>query len=310
MQNKTSENAPLKWDDLFYENLLQCLESVSQRFPENTAIIENLSSIKILKGMKHTFRTKWREFSAGHIKEIMTCDSVSVCKIFDECESPILSSLGLSNMLLNPKVEIQTKESIWKFIHVLTTISHAGTDTEIPKDQLAVYNIAAEASLKTQKQMWEVMQNSATPQAPSTSTSAPADATKTAAAPGGATTRPNMKETFEAMIDSMPKFMKQFNEMMKDSGEENYLGNLARQFANPGQLQPGFENNIAANVMAAQSPNTTLMDETQRELQQQELKDENGSPVTVEYLLARHKRLEKIEKARAKRQTAGKKSGR
>lgn len=313
---KTTQSPPTDNDQCFYDNLVECLTSVSQRFPENTAVKSNLQMLKQFSNLKSTCRSQWREFTKDHIADVMCCNAKRVCDVFMASGQPMMTDIKIQDILLNPSVEFQTKDSIWKFLQVLTVLAHNGTETQITKKEIEIYKKASEAArvsavndtvrAVTKEEAIAVARENEAAAAAAAVTAPSGTSTNTTTKPKP----PDMKQAMETMIESMPKFVKQFNAIMNDKDGDNMFAQMARQFANPGALQPGLEPNLAATAMAQSAPEESVMQEVQQQMVAQGMVNAGTPSLSADEIMKKLKRLEQIESARAKRKKAAAKSGR
>lgn len=286
-------------DNEFSTQVAKVAKLLGTRFPDNagvSAMVSQLPMLAISGAMKSYLRTEWRTVSILHRFELVTAGNAHVAiAVFDGCPNPQLKSLGLAEILKNPDVEQEFKDELLSFISLLTILSHKGTDTDV---------MNTDGSLKTPPPA--AATTMATPAAPAgmdmnalmaAAMAAAGGGSAAAAATGGATAakRPDMKQAMEGLIESMPKLVETFNGLMKDDDGSNVFAQLAKQFTNPGQLQPGVANNVAANYAAMNAPDESVMSQVTESLAAQ------GSSMSADDVMERLARLDKLEKLRAKR---------
>lgn len=264
-------------DGEFCKHLKNVALQMYQRFPDNKEIASlngQLPMLDMIPNAKRMFRDLWRDFTVKYREAIMKCDTVAVVKMFEESDVEQVKSVGMDKVLVDPTVEQQTKESLWKYMQILTVLAHKGHPTEIK-----VKSAGASAS----------------PVAPSPKPIAPPDIVESAKPSGSSSQapKPDMEQMIKTALDAAPKVIETLNKVMKDDDGDNVVGQMLRQFMNPGALQTGIAPNMAANAMDMAS-NESVMQAVQTELGQMD-------PEEVVRQLKQYQRLKELKAKRAKK---------
>ena len=266
-------------DGEFCRHLKNVALQMYQRFPENKEIASlngQIPMLDMIPNAKRMFRDLWRDFTVNYRESIMKCETEPVVKMFEESDVQQVKSIGMDKVLMDPNVEQQTKDSLWKYMQILTVLAHKGHPTEI--------------KVKTAE---GTMEAKPTPIAPPDIESAATRVSAPPAAPGQQPPKPDMEQMIKTALDAAPKVIETLNKVMKDDDGENVVGQMLRQFMNPGALQTGLAPNMAANAMDMAS-NESVMQAVQSELGQMD-------PEDVVRQLKQYQRLKELKAKRAKK---------
>lgn len=204
----------------FYMVLVDFVSALSIRFPEN----EGVKMAKMGLGLANTssghtmIMSKWKELTLPLIEDIKKKNNQVIGNAMDSCDVSILADIQAGkSMLMSTEVDEDTKEKIWKFIHLLTSIAHGQNIVPVPP--------------------------AATPP-PTPAPVMPAPGATPPAVPSGNQIAKGIKE-------GLPQIIEAFQEVMKgEEGKPNPVGDFIKMMMNPNQKPgPGLANNIFANLM-------------------------------------------------------------
>jgi hypothetical protein len=285
----TAATTSTHFDNLFHENIIAVLEQIVARFPDNEqakGLLTMAPMANLDPRLKSVFRTEWREFTLDSRDTILAQDTDHVCQLFETSNYPQAKAIGIHLILRDPTLDPASRQAIWEYMKLLTVVSHAGTPTAIK---------APETQAKT-------------PAAPITPPKTPVMTGGVPAAVNGASAtqqKPDMEKAMKTLLDSMPKMVQTFNNLMKDDDGSNVFAQMAKQFTNPGALQTGVPNNLAMNLMAEQQNAPTMMQQVQEQLAVSS-GAATAPSLTVEDIVSKLEKLERIESLRAKKKQARK----
>lgn len=277
---QTNNLATEVYNQEFHDILQEFLTNLAQRFPERTGISEAKAMNGIFSDLSSQVekRSTWAKFSLPILPAIMNSMTFPVTSaiIREGAENPLIKRMGIDTILCDLSIDPETKQSVWKYLQVLTVIAHQGTDVVIPETTNPV--VGPESALSTIP-------------VPVTPTPAPVAAPVAAVAASSST--PDFAKIAEGLADSLPKVMEAFTRVMEKDGGNNPMAQMMKQFMNPNQLQPGFLNNVAATMMQSDI-DPGVMGTVQQE-----------TGVSAEDIMAKLQKLDRLEKAHAKRKSRG-----
>lgn len=277
-------------NEAFSGTLTEFLVNLTQRFPERAGIKEAglMNSLFNDPASMAAKRSSWAEFSLPILQAIMDGDRAAVLRSIDAeaAKNPLLQRMAIGAIMHDDLVDTNTKEQIWKYVQVLTVLAHRGTGVVIPEPKVAAPAAAPAAAPGAAL----APTPAAAPAAAPSAVPAPAPAAAPAAAPTGQ----DFAKLAEGFIDSMPKVMEAFNKVMEKDGGNNPVAQMLKQFMNPNQLQPGVLNNLAANAMQSG------LDANVMGAVQQQMNDLSAADI-----LAKLQKLDRLEKAHARRKRGG-----
>ena len=226
-------------------------------------------------------RSTWAKFSLPILPAIMNSSTnlVSLAISREGIENPLIKSMGIDTILSDVSIDLETKQSVWKYLQVLTVISHQGTNVVIPEVTKPVIPVVGPES---------VLSTIPVPVAPT-----PTPVTAPVAIVAASSSTPDFAKIAEGLADSLPKVMEAFTRVMEKDGGNNPMAQMMKQFMNPNQLQPGFLNNVAATMMQSDI-DPGVMGTVQQE-----------TGVSAEDIMAKLQKLDRLEKAHAKRKSRG-----
>lgn len=248
----------------FYNVLVEFTASLNTAFPENQGANNAHNMLQMIGAMDSTHGQMvqmWYELSKPVLEDVKNKNPGPVAAALDNCPNPVIAGINTASILCNEDVSQENKESMWKFLQTLTALSQMIYPT-LGKPE------AAEAA-----------------QPPRPPTPQPIPRATQQAAPA----KPNPGEVIKSITSAMPEIFKTLNDLMKQGGDDNPLGQMMQQMMNPNQLQPGMAPNLAANMMQ-QDPGPVM----------QQVGAETG--YSADEIMKKLARLEVYEKARAKRQ--------
>jgi hypothetical protein len=219
-------------DDQFMFQLYSVLTQIVRRFPDNRTATSLLNSFRLMESFKSEIRSGWRDMSTGSIESIMKRDPAQVALIMQKHPYPQVRDLGIDKYLVDPAVEEATKDSLWRYLQVLTMLSRG--------DEEQGAGAAAPVAFQ------------------------PVQPPQVRAAPPHKP--PDLKQNLETFVHAMPEIMKTVNKMLQDDDGTNVLAQLAKQIANPNQAQTGVAGNLAANLFEQKNDPETVMQQVQEEL--------------------------------------------
>lgn len=250
----------------FIQVLSEFVETLTRHFPDNTGAAKAKGMLDMFRDVPSTHDTivkSWYRISAPILEDIKNRNAEPVARALNGCDNPLIADIRADTIICNDAVSAENKEAAWKYCETLTALSQI---------------LCRQESMLGQPIAQAPAQPSAAPVA------APAPA---AAAPAAAKPKPG--DVIKQITTAMPEIFKSLNEMMKDGGDDNPMGQMLRQMMNPNQLQTGMAGNVAQNMMDG---------DTSSVMQQASL--ETG--LTTDEILFKLKRLDNFEKARARRQ--------
>lgn len=267
-------------DAAFNSMLTEFLTHLAARFPDNSGI----SQAKLLGTMMNDSasakmkREMWGSFSEPVLDAIMQEDVSPLSAALKSAGNPLISSMGIDQILNDASVDDATKASMWQYVQLLSVIAHQDTGVKVPRKAPKTEGAMAGPSLLATP---VVAAAPATPAAPVVAPAAAAPVVAPAAA------APDVAKVVEGFAAAMPKLMESFNTMMKDNDGDNPMAQMFKQFMNPNQTQPGVMNNLAANYMEGDT--TPMMAQVQEQL----------AGLSIQDIAAKLKRLERIESKHA-----------
>jgi len=272
--SKTSE-----YDDkvhAFSDTLEEFLRSLVTRFPENNGIKEAimLNSMFIDPGSMETKCDSWAIFSLPIINDIMSENTEMVVKAItkESQRNAVIKKLNIAFVLSDETIDTETKMGVWRYLHILTTIAHMNTGVEVPPRKRPVQISESKASLT------------------STTNSTNSSSTTVPQTPPILQGGPDFGKIAEGFADSLPKVIDAFSKVLEKDGGNNPIANMVKQFMNPNQLQPGFMNNVAANML--ESDLDPVMEQVRQQI---------GSNISAVDVLHKLQKLERLEKSHQKR---------
>ena len=236
----------------FYTVLVEFLKNLTLYFPSNEGAKNALTLLTLFNedtGSYLTMAKNWFEVTDPIKDKIKNKDSTAVVEAFEKTDNLIIKKLDIRSFMLEPSIEPNTKENIWKYIQSLTVISN---------------------NVMTNKPILVETKTETTPSAPATTTNQQQQQQQQ--------TPPNQPaEIIKGIAQAVPEIFKTLNELMKQ--EDNPMAQLMKQMLNPNSLQTGATANIAANfmdknnepVMSSVDPTSLSMDEISRKLQRLEM---------------------------------------
>lgn len=269
-------------DAMFCKHMTTVAQQMHARFPDKqevATLVGQLPMLDMVPQMKHMLRSGWRDFTKDYREDIMHRRLEPVTKMFETTDVAQAKMIGVHEVLADPSVEPETKESLWRYLQLLTIISHADAPTAIttePEPDQRPTPIAPPQSFTAQ----------APPAAPGATGATPA-------APA-AEQKFDLEKVIKTVLDSAPKAIETFNKVMEDDSEKNVIGQLFRQFANPGGTHPGMAGNLAAHVIDEKFGGASVMETVQEELG-------DLSPDEIVKRLQEYESLKKLAKANKKR---------
>ena len=283
MQHNTvmAETYNREFDDVLDE----FLSNLAKRFPERTGISQAIALNSLFKDSdsQEEKRSRWAKFSLPILREIMggVAPVVSLAIAKEAADNPLIQRMGIDVVLSDVTIDAATKTSVWKYLQVLTVISHQGTNVIIPEvvTNPVIPDVRPESVLST-------IPVSLTP------TPVPVVVAPTVAVAASSST-PDFAKIAEGLADSLPKVMEAFTRVMEKDGGNNPMAQMMKQFMNPNQLQPGFLNNVAATMLQSDI-DPGVMSAVQQE-----------AGVSAEDIMAKLAKLDRLEKAHAKRKSRG-----
>lgn len=258
----------------FFNVLQEFIANLVHHFPENEGAKSANSMIPLFSTVDsaHVAMVKmWYDQSSPILEEIKNKNPEPVAHALDNAPNPIIAGINTKSILCNSNVSDENKESVWKYIQTLTALSQM---------------IYPKLNDKTEKLTGELPVISETVPAPVT-TPAPVP-TPTPAVNTAPPAKPKPAEVIKSITSAMPEIFKSINDLMKQGGDDNPLGQMMSQMMNPNQMQSGLAPNLAANMMD-NDPGPVM----------QQVSSETG--LDAQDILKKLKRLELYEKARAKR---------
>lgn len=235
-------------DAMFCKHMTTVAQQMHARFPEKqevATLLGQLPMLDMVPQMKHMLRAGWRDFTKDYREDIMNRRIEPVTKMFETTDVTQAKMIGVHEVLVDPTVEMETKESLWRYLQLLTIISHADAPTAIaaqPETEQRPTPIAPPQSFSAQTQ--------APPPAP-----APTENQKF-----------DLEKVIKTVLDSAPKAIETFNKVMEDDSEKNVVGQLFRQFANPSSAHTGVAGNLAAQAIEEKFGSTSVMETVQKEI--------------------------------------------
>jgi hypothetical protein len=258
----------------FFNVLTEFIANIVHHFPynEGAKTANEMISLFANTDSAHVAMVKmWYEQSAPVLDDVKTKNPEPVANALDNAPNKIIAGINTKSILCNPDVSEENKEAVWKYIQTLTALSqmiYPAIDTNVEK-------LIGELPQVPR-------QNGNVPaQAPSLPTSVPT----TGQVPSA---KPKPAEVIKSITSAMPEIFKSINDLMKQGGDDNPLGQMMSQMMNPNQMQSGLAPNLAANMMD-NDPGSVM----------QQVSSETG--LDAKDIMKKLKRLELYEKARAKR---------
>lgn len=264
----------------FYNVLVEFTGSLNKTFPENAGASTAHSMLQMVGQMEDTHGQMvemWYQLSQPVLEDVKNKNPGPVAGALDNCPNPIIANIKTTDILCNDDVSTESKENVWKFLQTLTALSQMVYPSirdpskpvpEIPKQE----NLTAATPPPSPAPQPVVVQP---PPQPVQQQAAPA-------------AKPNPGEVIKSITSAMPEIFKSLNDLMKQGGDDNPLGQMLQQMMNPNQLQSGLAPNIAANMM--QQDQGPAMNQVTAE-----------TGYSADDIMKKLQRLEMYEKARAKR---------
>ena len=261
-------------DGEFNVVLDEFLANLSKRFPDRDGIKQAAAMNTLFNdtAMQKEKRSTWAIFSLPILPAIMseTAYIVSAAFAHESIANPLLSRIGIDTIISDTGMDVATKQSVWKYLQLLTVIAHQGTSVVIP-----------DATTPAPESVFSH------PSPVPSVTPVAVPVTAPVVVPSAA---PDFAKIAEGFAESLPKVMEAFSKVIEKDGGNNMLAQMMKQYMNPNQLQPGFLNNVAANMMQSD------IDPGVMGAIQQEMKG-----MSVEDIMSKLQKLERLEKAHNKR---------
>ena len=262
------------YDSEFLINLEAVLNQICARFPDNIQAQNYLALLPFAKKLNNNsvirdMREKWRQFTIAHKTEIALGNVPVICMLFEQSDIKEAQALGLHKILADPNVDEQSKTSLVMYMQVLTHLAHAGTPTDIGAPVFSGHLSAV---------------NPIPPPVVSPSVAPVAAAVQQ---------KPDMEKAMKTFLDSVPQLVKTFNKALEDTDGNNMFAQMAKQFINPQQLQPGVANNLAMNLMADKENASSVMQQVQSQM--------GSKSISADEIVAKLQKLERIEALRARK---------
>lgn len=264
----------------FFNVLVEFTGNLSTSFPENDGAVKAHNMLSMLRDMPSTHDQMvemWFTLSQPVLEDVKNQNPGPVADALDNCPNPVIAAINTKGILCNEAVSEETKKSFWKFLQTLTALSQmiypSIKDPSIPTPALPVQATPPPTPANSPAV------------APAVAPSAPS-APPTAPAPPAQKTNPG--EIIKSITSAMPEIFKSLNQLMKEGGDDNPLGQMMQQMMNPNQLQSGLAPNLAANMMQ-QDPGPAM----------NQVSAETG--FSADEIMKKLAKLEMYEKARAKR---------
>lgn len=266
----------------FYNVLVEFTGSLNRTFPDNNGAASAHQMLQMIGSMESTHGQMvemWYDLSLPVLEDVKNKNPGPVAGAIDSCPNPFIAGINTTNILCNDEVSAETKESMWKFLQTLTALAQmvyptikdpTKQATEIPRQENMVAVPPATAPPGFAQPAQAVQQAPRTPAA-----------------------KPNPGEVIKSITGAMPEIFKSLNDLMKQGGDDNPLGQMLQQMMNPNQLQSGLAPNIAANMM--QQDSGPAMNQVTAE-----------TGYSADDIMKKLERLEMYEKARARRGKKGK----
>lgn len=265
-------------DNAFAATLSEFLKHLASRFPDRPSLGQtaSMADMMLLTPMGASLARKtWADSSATIVDQIMARDLQAVLQA-QKAMGGMVSSLPLEEIMTSQDVDQQTKDSLWQYFQVLTVIAHQDSGVSVPAMPTTTISMPS---------------SPASPAVGATSAAAPVSAAPASAAPATAQ-GPDVDKMVDGFTKALPKVSLAVKKLMDD--EDNPMGQMIRQMLNPGQVQPGVANNLAAAYL--QEPPPSVMEEVQEQM---------GEEISAAELVEKLKRLERFEKMREKRKSRG-----
>lgn len=248
---------------IFVNVLKEFLANIAESFPENEGVKEGLNWLNILPDSTHPqMMQSWAKLTSPVVTEIQERNSEVVARIFDESSNPILSKINAKHVFANS--DEQSLECVWQFLGTLTALSTNQTPPE---------SSGSEEPLP-------VMPPTITTPVPSVQTNTPTEPQPQAPK--------QPADVIKGITAAIPEIFKSLNDLMKNKGDDNPLGQILNQMLNPNGLQTGVAPNLAANLFD-NGPSNVM----------QQVSAETG--LRSEEIIQKLQRLEMYERARAKK---------
>lgn len=265
----------------FVKNLVQFLEALQYRFPENSGVQSALTKLRSVPSAFHGMvMDQWVKLTEPHAENIEHRNGAAVAAAFDSSEFDTLSSLKVGSILDNPEVDQQTVDTVWKYIDTLCHVAKMVNHTELPPPPTPEELERAAAASATGSATGSVTGSASTP----------APATAPGATGASAKGTPDVEKIVESITSAMPKVIAGLNKALQTSsdGGENPVGDMLKQLMNPGRLQPGIANNLMANMM---DTDASVMESVTAE-----------TGLSAAEIMQKLERLEKYERMRKRKQ--------
>lgn len=263
----------------FYNVLVEFTGSLNNAFPENEGAKTAHNMLQMVGAMDSTHGQMvemWYELSQPVLEDVKNKNPEPVAQALDNCPNPVIANIKCSGILCNDEVSADNKESMWKFLQTLTALSQMIYPTMQDPNAQAPTLPATPTPTPSPVGSPPLLKQPTAPTAPVVQQAAPA-------------AKPNAGEVIKSITTAMPEIFKSLNDLMKQGGDDNPLGQMLQQMMNPNQLQPGMAPNLAANMMQ-QDPGPAM----------QQVGAQTG--YSADEIMKKLARLEMYEKARAKRQ--------
>ena len=271
--------------DQFYTVLVEFVQSLSSRFPENEGAKKALIGLELFGSETYypTMSKMWADLSAPIVADIVERKSAKVVEAFDNCEVDVIANIKAGSILENPDVDEATKSAIWDYIDNLTAMAAAVQNPEVVKEPAAPAPAPVAAPVQMRPPSHPVVSQG---MQPIPGAQVPAPAPRPAAPP--------VKDIIKGISSSLPDIISGLNDVLKTNGMEgdNPVMDMVKQMMNPGAVQTG----MAPNMMALATG------QGQQPPAMAEAADSMG--MSVDEIQKKLARLENFEKARAKRKNA------
>ena len=262
----------------FYNVLVEFTGSLNKTFPENQGANTAHTMLQMVGQMEDTHGQMvemWYNLSLPVLEDVKNKNPEPVATAIDNCPNPIIAGINTTGILCNEHVSSETKESMWKFLQTLTALAQmvypSMQDPSKPVPEIPVQEVTATP-----------------PPSPAPVVQAPVVQAPVQQARQAPPAKSNPGEVIKQITSAMPEIFKSLNDLMKQGGDDNPLGQMMQQMMNPNQLQSGLAPNIAANMM--QQDAGPAMNQVSAE-----------TGYSADDIMKKLQRLEMYEKARAKR---------
>jgi hypothetical protein len=206
---------------VFFKLLNEFLDCVIEARPDNKGAVDAKANLSIIpESMHYMVVDNWFAWSSPVVEAVRQKDGEVVGNALDNCGVALIAQIGAREILCDPDLDAETRESFWRFLTSLTAL--AGM---IKKGTTGALSEAVETPVPVPVEV--------PPVAPSP--------------PKGA-------DVVQGIAKAIPEIFKGLNDILKNQSDDNPLGQIMRQMLNPDQVQTGTFNNVAANLMQRTDP--------------------------------------------------------